>query len=178
MGYEYDVLPAPRRKADQHQDTVRGDLIPGMGDGKDTPETDGPHHLNKASGTDVSCQVTWRSENDSGQLQGQVHRQDSCLTDSLGQGGRQLVEKPFHHRMQLVPKEHSGLAIPEIGNGRHGHCHRLCVSRRGNVRGSRQQSSETNHRTQRMDCILKNRLTKSRSLEECRGVLARGQHER
>ena len=62
MGYKYDVMPAPGRKADQHQDTGQGDLIPGQSDGKDSPETDGPHYLNKTSGADVSCQVQRDSE--------------------------------------------------------------------------------------------------------------------
>ena len=104
MGYKHNDLPTPRREADEYQVTRRGGLISGMGDSKDSPETVGPHHLNKTSGSDVSCQITWNSENDSEQLQEQAqHLQDSGQNIKLGQGGHQLVEESSYHRMQRSP---------------------------------------------------------------------------
>ena len=177
MGYKHDVLPAPGRKADQHQKPVRGDLVPGMGDGKETPETDGAHHFHKAGGTDVSCQVTWSSENDPEQHRRVQDHQDACQSVSLGQGRHKLVEKHFNLRMQHVTQERSCLAISEAGDRRYGQRHWIRLPGQRDVRSFGQQCSKTDYRTQRVDSIFKNRLTKSRSLEECRGVVARGKHE-
>ena len=68
LGHEHDDLPVTRRKAVKYQDTVRGDLIPGMGDGKDSPEIVGPHYLDKTSGADVSCQIQRDPKNGPGSL--------------------------------------------------------------------------------------------------------------